>query len=151
MKAKKFLKIIKKVCTEDNCVVGKCPMAYAKKGEKYSSCLMMAAKSVPCDWDIDAIITAVKRCKLDDVLELKPCPFCGSVATIYNDGIHEPVIDPETRAVVDARDEEAEGCVIECSNCPAQIVVIKETGESEAELEQRAIKAWNRRDGETND
>lgn len=65
MKAKKFLKIIKKVCTDDNCVVGKCPMAYARKGEKYSSCLMMA-ESVPCDWNIDAIITAVKRCKIDE-------------------------------------------------------------------------------------
>ena len=50
--------------------------------------------------------------------------------------------------MVDARDEESEGYVIECSNCPAQIVAIKETGESEAELEQRAIKAWNRREGE---
>lgn len=151
MKAKKFLKIIKKVCVDNNCAVGKCPMAYARKGEKYSSCLMMAAESVPCDWDIDAIITAVKRYKLDNLLELSPCPFCGSVATMRNDGIHEPVIDPATGAVVYARDEEAECCVIECSNCPAQMVVTKETGESEAELEQRAIKTWNRRDGDNDD
>jgi len=27
MKAKKFLKIIKKVCVDNNCAVGKCPMA----------------------------------------------------------------------------------------------------------------------------
>lgn len=51
--------------------------------------------------------------------ELKPCPFCGGGATMRDDGIHMPVI-----------------------------VAIKETGESEAELEQRAIKAWNRREGE---
>ena len=78
--------------------------------------------------------------------KLKPCPFCGGEATMRDDSIHEPVIDPATGAVVDARDEEAECYVIEFSNCPAQMVVIKETGEGEAELEQRAIKAWNRRD-----
>lgn len=69
MKVKKFLKIIKKVCVDNNCAVGKCPMAYARKGEKYSSCLMMAAESVPCDWDIDAMVTAAKvyqkRLKMD--------------------------------------------------------------------------------------
>ena len=65
---------------------------------------------------------------------------------MWDDGIHMPVIDPDTGAVVDCRDEEPEGCVIECKNCPAQMVVIKETDECEAELEQRAIKAWNRRD-----
>lgn len=80
--------------------------------------------------------------------ELKPCPFCGGRATMRDDGIHMSVIDLDTGAVVDCRDEEAEGYVIECKNCPAQIVAIKETGESEAELEQRAIKAWNRREGE---
>lgn len=69
MKAKKLLKIIKKVCVDNNCAVGKCPMAYARKGEKYGSCLMMAAESVPRDWDIDAIVTAAKvyqkRLKMD--------------------------------------------------------------------------------------
>lgn len=80
--------------------------------------------------------------------KLKPCPFCGGEATMWDDGIYMPVIDPDTGAVVDCRDEEPEGCVIECKNCPAQIVENKKTGESEAELEQRAIKAWNRRDGE---
>ena len=69
MKAKKLLKIIKKVCVDNNCAVGKCPMAYVIKGKKYSSCLMMAAESVPCDWDIDAIVTAAKvyqkRLKMD--------------------------------------------------------------------------------------
>lgn len=62
MKAKKFLKIIKKNCTDENCTAGKCPMAYQKIGEAHSSCLMMAAESVPCDWDIDAMIKAVKEC-----------------------------------------------------------------------------------------
>lgn len=85
--------------------------------------------------------------KLKDI-KLETCPFCGGGATMRDDGIHMPVIDPDTGAVVDCRDEEAEGYIIECSNCPAQIVAIKETGESEAELEQRAIKAWNRREGE---
>lgn len=80
--------------------------------------------------------------------KLKPCPFCGGEATMWDDGIYMPVIDPDTGAVVDCRDEEPEGCVIECKNCPAQIVENKKTGESEAELKQRAIKAWNRRDGE---
>nr|DAN74588.1 MAG TPA: restriction alleviation protein [Caudoviricetes sp.] len=81
-------------------------------------------------------------------INLETCPFCDGGATMREDGIHMPVIDPDTGAVVDCRDEEAEGYIIECSNCPAQIVAIKETGESEAELEQRAIKAWNRREGE---
>lgn len=85
--------------------------------------------------------------KLKDI-KLETCPFCGGGATMWDDGIHMPIIDPDTGAVVDCRDEEAECCVIGCSNCPAQIVAIKETGESEAELEQRAIKAWNRREGE---
>lgn len=80
--------------------------------------------------------------------ELKPCPFCGGGATMRDDGIHMPVIDTDTGAVVDCRDEEPEGCVIECKNCPAQIVENKKTGEGVDELEQRAIKAWNRRDGE---
>lgn len=84
-------------------------------------------------------------------INLETCPFCDGGATMREDGIHMPVIDPDTGAVVDCRDEEAEGYIIECSNCPAQIVAIKETGESEAELEQRAIKAWNRREGEEND
>lgn len=55
-----------------------------------------------------------------------------------------------TGAVIDVRDEEAEGYIIECSNCPAQIVAIRETGESESELELRAIAAWNRRDVKVN-
>ncbi|WP_370862823.1 Lar family restriction alleviation protein [Phascolarctobacterium faecium] len=83
--------------------------------------------------------------------KLKPCPFCGGEATMWDDGIYMPVIDPDTGAVVDCRDEEPEGCVIECKNCPAQIVENKKTGEGVDELEQRAIKAWNRRDGEEND
>lgn len=71
MKAKKFLKIVQKACNDDNCFVGKCPMAYVGKGEKRTYCLMMAAESLPCDWDIDAIVTAAKvyqkRLKMDGV------------------------------------------------------------------------------------
>lgn len=51
--------------------------------------------------------------------KLKPCPFCGGEATMWDDGIYMPVIDTDTGAVVDCRDEEPEGCVIECKNCPA--------------------------------
>lgn len=66
MKAKKFLRIIRKMCTDENCVAGKCPMAYQKEGEGHSSCLMMAAEAVPCDWDIEAMIKAVKGCSSND-------------------------------------------------------------------------------------
>lgn len=66
MKAKKFLKIIKKVCANENCAVGKCPMAHVKKGAKYGSYLMMAAEAVPCEWDIDAMVAAAKRYNLHD-------------------------------------------------------------------------------------
>lgn len=121
MKAKKFLKIIKKVCVDNNCAVGKCPMAYARKGEKYSSCLMMAAESVPCDWDIDAIITAVKRYKLDDLLELEErkhghwiehpehpigdCSVCGERVPIYS-GSKKYKICPNCGAKMDGESNE---------------------------------------------
>lgn len=61
MKAKKFLEIVKKSCTDENCELGKCPMSCKLKN--HSSCLMMAAEAVPCDWDIDAIMDAVKKYK----------------------------------------------------------------------------------------
>lgn len=61
MKAKKFLKIVKHACTEENCESGKCPMAV--KEDNYSSCLMIASENTPDDWKIKKILKAVKKAR----------------------------------------------------------------------------------------
>lgn len=50
MKAKKFLKTVKRMCTDENCEYGKCPMAV--KEENYTSCLMIASENIPDGWKI---------------------------------------------------------------------------------------------------
>lgn len=59
MKAKKFLKIVKRMCTDENCEYGKCPMAVEK--ENYTSCLMIASENIPDGWKIKKILKAVKK------------------------------------------------------------------------------------------
>lgn len=61
MKAKKFLKIVKRMCSDANCEYGKCPMAVKK--ENYSSCLMIASEDTPDDWKIKKILKAVKKAR----------------------------------------------------------------------------------------
>ena len=60
MKAKKFLKLIKGCCKEENRAVGKCPMAVQKDG--YVGCYV-GSDEVPEDWDIKAIVKAVEKWK----------------------------------------------------------------------------------------
>ena len=60
MKAKKFLKLIKAHCKEENCGLGKCPMAVQRKG--YIGC-SVSVDEVPEDWDIEAMVKAVKKWK----------------------------------------------------------------------------------------
>lgn len=40
MKLTKALKLIKKYCSEDNCYIGVCPLAYSQNGEKYATCMI---------------------------------------------------------------------------------------------------------------
>lgn len=61
LKAKKFLKTVKHMCTDENCEYGKCPMAV--KEENYSSCLMIASENTPDDWRIKKILKAVKKAR----------------------------------------------------------------------------------------
>jgi hypothetical protein len=59
MKAKKFLKIVKRLCCDENCESGNCPMVVKKKN--YSTCLMLAAEESPGNWKVKKIIKAVKK------------------------------------------------------------------------------------------
>lgn len=62
MKIKKFLKLIKKICKEENCVYGKCPLAsklISERGTIVADC-MMAIENVD-EWDIDDICKRVKE------------------------------------------------------------------------------------------
>lgn len=61
MKAKSFLKTVKRLCCEANCGFGKCPMAVKEKN--YTSCLMLAAENTPEDWKIKKILKAVKKAR----------------------------------------------------------------------------------------
>lgn len=61
MKAKKFLKIVKRMCSDANYEYGKCPMAVKK--ENYSSCLMIASENIPDGWKIKKILKAVKKAR----------------------------------------------------------------------------------------
>lgn len=60
MKAKKFLKLIKAHCKEENCAVGKCPMAVQLK--THVGCFVYA-DIVPEEWDIETMVKAVKKWK----------------------------------------------------------------------------------------
>ena len=60
MKAKKFLKLIKGCCKEENCAIGKCPMAVQRKG--YVGCYV-GVDEVPEDWDIEAMVKGAKELK----------------------------------------------------------------------------------------
>lgn len=55
MKAKKFLKIVKSLCNEQNCL-GACPLLDKKQG-----CLMLAGDGIPENWKIKKIIKRVKK------------------------------------------------------------------------------------------
>ena len=57
MKAKKFLKLIQKHCKEENCELGKCPLAVQKKN--YVDCMVSIEQSE--NWDAKTIIKAVKK------------------------------------------------------------------------------------------
>lgn len=58
MKAKKFLKIAKNSCTEENCESGKCPFRDKKQG-----CLMLGGDNIPEDWNIKKILKHVKKAR----------------------------------------------------------------------------------------
>lgn len=63
MKAKKFLKKIKAICTKDNCRPGRCPMAVKKQhafGETCSDCLLNMDEA-PANWNIDKMVKEVKK------------------------------------------------------------------------------------------
>lgn len=57
MKAKKFLKLIQKHCKEENCELGKCPLAVQMKD--YVAC--MVSIELTKIWDTETIIKAVKK------------------------------------------------------------------------------------------
>ena len=61
LNAKKFLKTVKHMCTDENCEYGKCPMAV--KEENYTSCLMIASENIPDGWKIKKILKAVKKAR----------------------------------------------------------------------------------------
>lgn len=56
MKAKKFLKIAKHFCTEENCESDKCPFRDKKQG-----CLMIGGDNIPEYWNIKKILKRVKK------------------------------------------------------------------------------------------
>ena len=58
MKAKKFLKIVKRSCTEENCDKETCPVFDKKHG-----CLMMAGEAIPDEWNIKKILKRVKKAR----------------------------------------------------------------------------------------
>lgn len=59
MKVKKFLKLIKAHCKEENCGIGKCPLAVQR--EKYVDCMASIEQSE--NWDAKELIKAVKKLK----------------------------------------------------------------------------------------
>ena len=62
MKLKKFLRLIKKNCKEENCALGKCPMCYPHKmsdGAFLGDCLF-AIENMD-EWDIDYICQKAKE------------------------------------------------------------------------------------------
>lgn len=64
MKIKKLLKLIKKICKEENCAYGKCPLAtkiICENGAIVSDCAI-AIENVG-EWDIDDICKRVKGLK----------------------------------------------------------------------------------------
>lgn len=64
MKVKKFLKLIQKICKEENCKVGKCPLTIkhvCKNGTIVADCVM-AIENVD-EWDVDDICKRVKEFK----------------------------------------------------------------------------------------
>lgn len=63
MKAKKFLKKIKAICSETNCNPRKCPMAVKKRngsGKYYTDCILNMGEAPEC-WEIDKMVKAVKK------------------------------------------------------------------------------------------
>ena len=69
--------------------------------------------------------------------ELKPCPFCGGEAVLKNNEYGCGVYDPETLAVIDSFDAEANTFWVECEECFAM--------SNGCDTEEEAIEAWNRR------
>lgn len=65
MKLKKFLKLVKTHCKEENCHFGKCPLCYrfkTERGKTLTNC-MLAVECVE-DWDIDHICKQAKKLKV---------------------------------------------------------------------------------------
>lgn len=58
MKAKKFLKIAKHLCTEENCESDRCPFRDKKQG-----CLMLGSDNIPEYWHIKKILKRVKKAR----------------------------------------------------------------------------------------
>lgn len=61
MKLKKFLKIIKTICNDENCNEH-CPFIvkrFNKKGEGYNTCLLDIAEID--EWDVKTILKAAKK------------------------------------------------------------------------------------------
>lgn len=58
MKAKKFLKIVKRFCTNANCESGKCPFI-----DKDNGCLMLGGDNIPECWNIKKILKHAKKAR----------------------------------------------------------------------------------------
>jgi hypothetical protein len=71
--------------------------------------------------------------------ELRPCPFCGGEAKLWNNSQYEPCLD-EGGAYVDIFISSADTFGVECTKCCCQNIGYN--------TEQEAIETWNRRAGD---
>ena len=71
--------------------------------------------------------------------ELKPCPFCGGEAEVYDYEASQDIYDGQTLGYLDTEYYTAYGC-----GCAMYGCII-----GEKKSEEDAIEAWNRRAGET--
>lgn len=97
----------------------------------------------------DCLLTKTERCdeqcakhckeylerEVEDNGELKPCPFCGGKAKVYDYEVEHYIFDPVTPGYIDTEYETVYGCDCECG-CNI----------SERKSKEEAIEAWNRRD-----
>lgn len=68
-------------------------------------------------------------------IELKPCPFCGGEANVYEYEAEQAIYDKDTLGFLDIERCERYGC-----GCPTCGCII-----ADKTSKQKAIEAWNRR------